>query len=109
LLQLDHIRTELGARWPAAAERVRDIAEQVLTRRLAPIDVFAPLDEGSYLILFAALTEDEARLTVAALAREIRDRLLGELGPTVAAEVGAFVAPLTGLLAAIAQLPTITE
>jgi hypothetical protein len=108
LLQLDHIRAELGARWPAVAERVRDIAEQILTRRLAPIDVFAPLDEGSYLILFAALTEDEARLTVAALAREIRDRLLGELGPAVT-EVGAFVAPLTGLLAAIPHPPTVAE
>lgn len=109
LLQLDHIRAEMGERWPAIADRVRDIAEQVLTRRLAPIDVFAPLDEGSYLILFAALGEDEARLKVAAIAREIRDRLLGELGSAVTAEVGAFVAPLTDMFAAVAHPPTMAE
>ena len=109
LLQLDQIRAELDARWPATADRVRIIAEQVLTRRLAPIDVFAPVDEGSYLILFAALDEDEARLKVAALAREIRDRLLGELGPAVTPEVGAFVAPLAELVGAMPRPPTFVE
>src|SRR5205823_3945717 len=45
LMQLDALRAELGERWPAIAERVREIAEQVLSRRLATIDVFAPIAE----------------------------------------------------------------
>jgi len=109
LLRLEHIRAELGERWPAALDRVRDVAEQVLTRRLAPIDVFAPVDAGSYLILFAALDEDEARLTVAALAREIRERLLGELGPAIEPEVAAFVAPVAAIAPAGAIAPAIPE
>ena len=109
LLQLDHIRAELGERWPRAIERVREVAEQVLTRRLDPIDVFAPVDAGSYLILFASLDEDEARLMVAALAREIRDRLLGELGPVVEPEVAAFVAPIGAIVRAGASAPPLDE
>src|SRR5205085_8616652 len=98
-----------GERWPAIAERVREIAEQVLSRRLAAIDVFAPIAEGCYLILFAELDEDEARLKVAALAREIRDRLLGEIGPMPEPAVGAFVAPIARIVRGRPRTPTVDE
>jgi hypothetical protein len=109
LLQLDRLRAELGERWAEIVDRVRAIAEQVLARRLAPVDVFAPIDEGCYLILFAALAEDEAQLQVAAIAREIRDRLLGEVGPSPAVAVAAFVAPLAEVARLGARAPTIVE
>jgi ribosomal protein S19E (S16A) len=110
LLQLEGVREELGERWAEIADRVRTIAEQVLTRRLARVDVFAPIDDGTYLILFAELAEDEARLRVAALAREIRDRLLGELGPSPALAVSAFVVPLAEVARGAARDgPTLVE
>jgi hypothetical protein len=109
LLRLDELRREMGARWPEIADRVRGITEHVLTRRLDRIDVFAPVDDGSWLVLFVALDEDEARLKIAAIAREIRDRLLGELGPSAEPEVAAFVAPLAEIVRSRAAIPNVIE
>ncbi|HUA52906.1 MAG TPA: hypothetical protein VMB81_12130 [Candidatus Sulfotelmatobacter sp.] len=106
LLQLDNLHAEFGERWDAIADRVRTITEQVLRTWLAPIDVFAPLDDHAYLILFADLVEDEARLKVAAIAREIRDRLLGALGPLPEPTVEAFVAPVSAVVRSRIESPT---
>jgi hypothetical protein len=94
LLDLNGIRAQVGERWQEVAERAAAIAQQVIARRLAPTDVFAPYDETGFIILFAELNEQQARLKAAAIAREIRERLVGELGGEDSAWVKAFVAKL---------------
>lgn len=109
LLQLDEIRAEMGDRWQELAAKVYDIAEQVMSRRLAPTDVFAPYEDGSYLLLFAELDEEEARLKAAAIAREIHDRLLGELARALVPTIGAFVTSLAAVTASSAGPPTLMQ
>jgi GGDEF domain-containing protein len=80
LIGLDSIKAELGDRWESMAERARLVAEQVISRRMAPNDVYAPFDEDSFLILFADLSEEQAAIKLTVIANEIHERLLGEVG-----------------------------
>lgn len=80
LFGLDDIKAELGDRWESIAERARLVAEQVISRRMAPNDVYAPFDEDSFLILFADLSEEQAAIKLTVIANEIHARLLGEVG-----------------------------
>jgi hypothetical protein len=79
-LNMEEIRKHFGDKWESMAEKAYSIAEQVINHRLAPTDVCAPYDDDSYILLFAELTEEQARLKAASISREIRERLLGELG-----------------------------
>lgn len=96
-IDLEVIKAQFGERWPGIADKARQIAEQVIRQRLKPSDVFAPINEDSYLILFAELGEEQARLKVQAIARTIHDRLLGELSVGDRHRVKAFVAPVFDL------------
>ena len=80
LFGLEDIKAELGDRWESMAERARLVAEQVISRRMAPNDVYAPFDENSFLILFADLSEEQAAIKLTVIANEIHERLLGEVG-----------------------------
>ncbi|MFD2264542.1 hypothetical protein ACFSM5_16675 [Lacibacterium aquatile] len=91
LLNLDELKRHAGDKWEAMAERARLVAEQVISHRLAPSDILAPYDDDSFVVLFAELTEEQARMKAAAIARELRERLLGELGPESRNWVKAFV------------------
>lgn len=97
LLDLDEIKREAGDRWQQIAEKAQTIAEQVIRHRLAPSDVVAPYDDHSFIVLFAELTEEQARLKAAAIAREVRQRLLGELGVKDNGWVKAFVTDIATL------------
>ncbi len=79
LLDLEEIKDKLGDRWQSIADRAMQIAEGIIERRLSSSDVLARYEDDSYVILFADLTEEQARLKAAAIAREVRERLLGEL------------------------------
>jgi GGDEF domain-containing protein len=91
LLNLDELKKGAGDKWEAMAERARHVAQQVISHRLAPSDILAPYDDDSFVVLFAELTEEQARMKAAAIARELRERLLGELGPESKNWVKAFV------------------
>lgn len=105
LLDLDDVREKLGDRWENAARKARIIAEQVIARRLAPSDVVAPYDDNSFVVLFAELSEEQARMKASAIAREVRDRLLGELGMVDRNWVRAFVTTLENIPRATSDDP----
>lgn len=96
LINFDEIRAKLGDRWPAMADKARHITEQVIAKRLAASDVSAPMGDG-YIILFAELTEEQARLKATAIGREVRERLLGELDLGDRDWVNAFIGEVTTL------------
>ncbi|CAK0779992.1 hypothetical protein CCP2SC5_90020 [Azospirillaceae bacterium] len=96
-LNLNEIRDQFGERWMLIAGKARSIAESEIRRRTSPSDVFAPVDDDSYLLLFPQLDEEEARLKTIAIARAIQERLLGELGILETHTVETFVAPISGL------------
>jgi len=107
LVGLAEVRSALGERWPALAERAFDVAEALLRGRLAPTDVFARTERG-FVICFASLSEDEAQFKATALADEIQRRLLGELQGE-AARTLSFVAKVEIGAAEDGPLPSIAE
>jgi len=78
LVGLEEVRTALGARWPAAAERAMATAEAVLKRRCGPRDSFSRVDETSFLICFGETAGVDASFRAAMIGREIRERLIGQ-------------------------------
>ncbi len=92
LVGLDEVRTLLGDRWPAAAARAMATAEAVIRRRCGPRDSFSRIDDTSFLMCFADLNEKEASLQAALIAREVRERLIGQGGDSGTAEVRSVAA-----------------
>jgi PAS domain S-box-containing protein len=92
LIGLDEVKHALGSRWGAVAARAMASAEHVIRRRCAPCDTLSRTSDGGFLICFAGATEDEASFRAAALAREIRTRLVGDGETETTATVSAVAA-----------------
>jgi GGDEF domain-containing protein len=110
MLDLDALRAQVGDRWQQVADRAAAIAQQVISHRLAPTDVFAPYEDNGFIMLFAELNEQQAKLKAAAIAREIREKLVGELGGEDRAWIKAFVCTVPELVTGTAPeevLPTL--
>lgn len=101
-IDLDKIKQQFGERWEEVAAKARVIATSIIEARIAPSDVYAPVDADSFLILFAELDEEQARLKVTAIAREIYEKLLGELGLGPEHMPESFVAELAAMYPPIA-------
>jgi PAS domain S-box-containing protein len=78
LVGLDEVRTALGNRWPAAAERAMATAEIVIKRHCGPEDSYSRADDTSFLMCFGKLSEEESSFRAAMIGREIRNRLIGQ-------------------------------
>jgi len=92
LIGLEEVKHALGARWGAVAARAMASAEHVIRCRCGPRDTLSRTHDGGFLICFADATEDEASFRAAALAREIRTRLVGDGETETAATVSAIAA-----------------
>lgn len=77
-LSLEPIRDRLGSAWPKLRKKVMRITDQVLRGELSNQDVSLIYDDISFIILFADLNGDAAKLRCAALAQRIAETLLGE-------------------------------
>ena len=95
LVGLDEVKEALGSRWAAVAERAMASAEHVVRRRCGPHDTWSRSSDGGFLICFADATEEEAAFRAAAMAREIRTRLIGDGETEATATVSAITARWT--------------
>ena len=97
-LSLDAIREAVGDAWEGIAARLLLTAEQVIKRLIRPGDVFARSASSGFVIWFNDGDEAAAAARLAAIAREIRIRLLIEFGDDGLGEVTAVTAtvPRTG-------------
>lgn len=77
VIGLARIKEKFGARWERIAERADRIARNVIAKRLAPGDIYCAWEDDGYLLVFATLSTDEARLKCLVLADEIAKALLG--------------------------------
>ncbi len=64
-------------RWDRLADRVQSICLQMIRQRLDPADLFHSLPGPIFLIVFARLSLEAAKLKCAAIAEEIGQRLTG--------------------------------
>jgi PAS domain S-box-containing protein len=78
LIGLEEVKASLGSRWPAMADRVLRSAEHIIRRRCGPQDTWCRTKDSSFVVSFADAGENEAAFRAAAIAREVRTRLIGE-------------------------------
>ena len=78
LVGLDEVKAALGPRWPAIAEKAMMTAEHIIAARLESGDVFTRTESQGFLIRFADGSEKQASSRAAKIAREIRERLIGQ-------------------------------
>jgi len=76
---LQNIREALADQWPERRDRINQIVDSVIRRRIEPGDAHFHLDNDDYLVLFVHLTHGQARSKAAAIADEARRLILGEL------------------------------
>lgn len=81
LLSLEQLRALFGDEWETLKRKALAITEGIIRRSLAPNDVYTRYGENGFLVLYYGLDEAEAERRTAALADEIRVRLLGEEHP----------------------------
>jgi hypothetical protein len=77
VVSLAAIKDRLGDRWERASERIRSRLEDALRQRMGPGDVFLPLDDTSFVAVFANRSKEEAQLECYAAAREVLAKLFG--------------------------------
>jgi PAS domain S-box-containing protein len=92
LIGLEEVKQALGPRWTDVAARATATAEHVVKRRCGSRDTYSRTSDGGLLICFAEGTEEEAAFRAAAMAREIRNRLIGEGATEASANVSAVTA-----------------
>lgn len=92
LVDLSTIKEVMGGRWQTVAERIGQIAERIIRRRLALHDVVERVEDDGYLICFASLSEAEASFKARAISGEIHTAVLGELSHPALGRLSTHVA-----------------
>jgi PAS domain S-box-containing protein len=92
LITLEDVKATLGDRWESMVERVMDSAERIVARQMAPGDTFFRTKDHGFVVCYPSASEEEATFRAAALAREIRHRLIGTGEDPETVEVSAVVA-----------------
>jgi hypothetical protein len=92
---LDKIKERLGATWERVASSADRIARQTIERHMESGDIFSGLQGFSYVMVFARLSQEQARVKCLLIAEQISKTLLGETG-TELINVKAAVARIDG-------------
>lgn len=79
MLGLDSIRDRMGDRWTQVVDRVHQLAEKLLTTHLSPQDAWFRHGDETYVVIFAHLGPDRARLVCAKVVEELQRLLLGDV------------------------------
>ncbi|TNE41333.1 MAG: hypothetical protein EP348_01020, partial [Alphaproteobacteria bacterium] len=79
IIGLDEVRAQYAEQWGEIRENVMVIAENYLSRKLGRHDVFVPLDDGHFALLFAGVTRAEAIRKSKEIAADLVNKLFGEL------------------------------
>lgn len=75
MLGFDEVRTRFADQWPGVRDKVMLLAEQVIRRHIAEHDVYFPVGEEQFVILFGRSSHAEADRKARAIASEISDKL----------------------------------
>ncbi|PHQ71124.1 MAG: hypothetical protein COB93_03870 [Sneathiella sp.] len=79
IIGLDEVKLQYAEQWGTIEKNVTRIADAYLSRKLGKHDVFVPLDEGRFALLFAGVSRDEALEKSQVIAAELVSKLFGEL------------------------------
>lgn len=79
LIGLDGLKQRLGDKWPQSAERIANVVENVLRRRLDATDAHYRVGTDTYLVLFTRLDRRAAGFKAKVIADEIEKLVLGDV------------------------------
>jgi hypothetical protein len=83
VIGLDRAREKFGDSWERLCSRVDRIARNAIERYLLPGDIYTVWQETSYLIVFASLDLERARMKCLLIADEVMKALFGEAGSDI--------------------------
>lgn len=101
LLQLGEVQARFGTRWPKVSDRIHERVRAELDARLTPHDLYAQINDYTYVIIFEGCSEVEARLKMAILSEQILVKLLGQ--ETAARDMAGIETVLTHVVGATAS------
>ncbi|MBM3573055.1 MAG: hypothetical protein FJX52_11995 [Alphaproteobacteria bacterium] len=79
LIGLDDIKRHFGETWPSIRDAAHKAAEDIIRSHLTALDMFAPIKDESYILLFGELDRAGAEAKAKQIAAEITRRLCGEV------------------------------
>lgn len=79
IIGLDEVKARYAEQWGNIKRNVMEIAEAFISRKLDRHDIFVPLDEGHFALLFADATRKQALERSKAIAQDLVNKLFGEL------------------------------
>lgn len=79
LIGLDEIKRQFGDLWAGVRDAAHKAAEEVIRAHLSPLDLFAPVKDESYVVLFGQLDREAATAKARTIAAEITKRLCGDV------------------------------
>jgi GGDEF domain-containing protein len=98
LINLDGLKERFGEQWESKAGRVASVMEAALQRHLSGRDFFSRIDDGAYVIIFEWLTERDATIKCALIAREVLQKLFGQAQDGTGVVIQTAVATVDGSL-----------
>ncbi len=110
-LSLRALKAACAAEWARIAPRASLLVEGVMKRRLAAADVFSRTDDGGFIIWFDSRDNARNAAALASIVRDIRLRLVVELGEQIPAPAMAVLLASEPALKAVAPelLETATD
>lgn len=79
LINLDGLKERFGPQWESKLERIASVMEAALSRHLAPQDFFSRVGDGAYVIIFDQLNERDATLKCSLIAKDVLQKLFGNI------------------------------
>ncbi len=79
IIGLDEVKAQYAEQWGSIKKNVMEIAEAFISRKLDRHDVFVPLNDGHFALLFADATREEALERSKTIAQDLVNKLFGEL------------------------------
>jgi hypothetical protein len=98
VIGLKKVKERFGAEWDRFATRADRIARNTIERHLTPGDMYTGMQGFAYIMVFAQLSQDQAKVKSRLIADEIARSLLGE-GDGALIEVKTAVAKIDGGIA----------
>tara|TARA_R110000787_G_scaffold44210_7_gene108597 strand:+ start:24028 stop:25356 length:1329 start_codon:yes stop_codon:yes gene_type:complete len=79
IIGLDEVKAQYAEQWGQIKHNVMEIADAYISRKLGRHDIFVPLDEGHFALLFAEATRKQALEKSKVIAQDLVNKLFGEL------------------------------
>lgn len=79
IIGLDEVKARYSAQWGCIRDNIMEIAAAYISRKLGRHDIFVPLDDGHFALLFADASRRDAIARARVIANDLVNKLFGEM------------------------------